>query len=83
MELLAEMQQRGLELNAIPCSTAISAYEEAKQPDKALELLAATQQMSMEPDVVTGSAAISACEKASSLTRQWSSWRRCSGEAWG
>ena len=44
MELLAEMQQRGLEPNAITYGVAISAYEEAKQPDKVLELLAGTVQ---------------------------------------
>ena len=40
MELLAEIQQRGLDPNTITYSIAISAYEEAKQPDKVLELLA-------------------------------------------
>ena len=34
MKLLAEMQRRGLEINAIPCSIAFCADEEAKRPGK-------------------------------------------------
>ena len=40
LELPAEMQQEGLEPNAIKYSAITSACEQAKQPDKALELLA-------------------------------------------
>ena len=82
VELLAEIQQRGLEPNAITYGAAISAYEEARQPDKELELLAGIQQGGLEPDVITYSAAISACEKTKQPGEVCSSLRTCSREAW-
>ena len=53
------MQRGGLTLNAIPCSIAFSADEEAKRPGDALEFLPDMRQAGMEPDVVTRNAAIS------------------------
>ena len=60
------MQQRDLEPNAITYSTAISAYEEAKQPDTQPSVhvrrqaasqgsgaLADMQQIGLVPDVIT------------------------------
>ena len=44
MELLAEMQQKGLAPNAITYSAAIGACEKAKQSHKAMELRAVMQQ---------------------------------------
>ena len=81
VELLAEMQQRGLELNAIPCSAAISAYEEAKRPDKALELLAGLQRRGLGPGVFAHIAALSAFRGPSSLTGSCGSLRSSSREA--
>ena len=64
LELLAEVQQKGLAPNAITYSTAISACGKAKQPRKAMELLAKMQQEGLASDAITYSAAISACDKA-------------------
>ena len=43
LELLAEMQGRGLDPNVITFSAAISACEKGQQPERALELLAEMQ----------------------------------------
>ena len=44
MELLQEIRQKGLEPNVNTYSTAISACEKAKLPDRAIELLEEMQQ---------------------------------------
>merc|ERR1711964_828481 len=53
------MQQKGLEPSVITYTAAISACENGKHPEKALELLGEMQQ---KADVITHSAAIIACK---------------------
>ena len=81
------MHQKNLEPDAINCSAAISASEEARQSVEALELLEEMrqedlQEIGLKPNVITYNAAISACEKAKQLQRHWSSRRLCSREGW-
>ena len=69
MELLAEVQQKGLASKAITYNTAISAWEKAKQRRKAMELLAEMRLESLAPIAITCSSAVSASKKPSSFTR--------------
>ena len=62
LKLFEGMQQKGLELDIIPCA-AISACSKVKQTDKALELLGGMQQKGLNPGLITYIAAICACEK--------------------
>ena len=59
MELLAEVQQKGLAPNAITYQKAIRACEMAKQPHKAMEFLFEMQQKGLVPNAISCSAAIS------------------------
>ena len=56
-------QLRGLLLNVITYSAAISACEKGQKPQQALHLLQELQLRGLLPNVTTYSAAISACEK--------------------
>ena len=56
LNLLAEMQDQGLEPNVITYSAAISTCEKGSQWQQALELLAEMQAQGLEPDVITYSA---------------------------
>ena len=82
MELLAEMQLKGLKPSAVTYSTTISAGNKARQPHKAKELLAEIQQEGLAVNAITFSAASVYFRRPSSLTRRQSSLQRCSGKAW-
>ena len=49
LELLENMQRKGLEPDMITCNAAISACEKGKQLDKALELLEDMHGKGLEP----------------------------------
>ena len=53
MELLAEMQQKGLAPNSITYSASVSAFEKAQQPHQAMELLDEMLQKGRAPNALT------------------------------
>ena len=67
------MQRKGLEPGLITYSTAISACEKGKQPDKALKLLEDMLRKGLKPDMITQSAATTVCEKGKHHTMN--AWR--------
>jgi pentatricopeptide repeat domain-containing protein 1 len=63
LQLLEEMQAKGVEPNVITYNATISACEKARNWAKALQLLEEMQAKGVEPNVITYSATISACGK--------------------
>jgi pentatricopeptide repeat protein len=64
LDLLKEMDTKGIQPNVISYSAAISACEKAGKHQSALDLLREMDTKGIQPDVISYSAAISACEKA-------------------
>ena len=69
LELLTEMQTRGLKPDVITFNAAISACERGGQWEHALELLTEMQTQGVTPDVITFGSAISACEQGGQWER--------------
>eukprot|EP00931_Biecheleriopsis_adriatica_P106333 TRINITY_DN8079_c3_g1_i5.p3 TRINITY_DN8079_c3_g1~~TRINITY_DN8079_c3_g1_i5.p3 ORF type:complete len:122 (-),score=24.85 TRINITY_DN8079_c3_g1_i5:105-470(-) len=64
-EVFEEMQQRGVQPNAITFNALINACGKGSQAEKAVEVFEEMQQRGLTPDVITYSALISACAKGS------------------
>ena len=64
LERLQEIQPTGLEFDVITYCTTFSAFEKAKQSNKALVLFQEMRQKCLEPNMIMVNAAISACELA-------------------
>merc|ERR1712064_81927 len=69
LQLLDEMQGRGIAPNAITYNTAISACEKAQQTTRVLQLFDEMQVGGIAPDMITYNAVMSACEKAQQTGR--------------
>ena len=66
--MLEEMNERGLRPNVIHFNIAMSACDQARQPERALALLAEMQTLGIEPSLISYNTAISAC--------RWGQWER-------
>eukprot|EP00123_Amoebidium_parasiticum_P011079 comp20498_c0_seq2/m.26186 comp20498_c0_seq2/g.26186 ORF comp20498_c0_seq2/g.26186 comp20498_c0_seq2/m.26186 type:complete len:1074 (-) comp20498_c0_seq2:166-3387(-) len=67
VQLLVEMQERGLAPNTISFNTTIAACMYAGQWQVALDVLATMQESGVEADIVTYNSAIGACKEARQL----------------
>jgi pentatricopeptide repeat domain-containing protein 1 len=67
MQLLEEVQAKGIPANTITYNAAISAYEKGGQWQRALQLMKDMQAKGIPANTITYNAAISVCEKG----RQW------------
>jgi pentatricopeptide repeat domain-containing protein 1 len=63
LQLLEEMQAKGVEPNVFTYNATTSACEKGGQWEKALQLLEEMQAKGLEPNAITCSATTSACEK--------------------
>merc|ERR1712107_455006 len=61
LQLLNQMQHRGLLPDVITYNAAISACEKGQQPQQALQLLDQMQHRGLLPDIITYSVAVNVC----------------------